>query len=94
MFIVEVKSNPKRSDIDEFLEKYETIKTVEHLHQNKEIILLFAGFNVRQIEQSKLIAYSSENNVYFIIFKDYEYLEIVNFDELKINKMFKTRKLC
>jgi hypothetical protein len=81
-FIVEVKSKPNTNNIKHFVDKAYKFKSYPNIFRNKKLILLFTGFNITLSHRDTLIDYSTKNGIYFIVFRDWDYLEIVNFDKL------------
>jgi hypothetical protein len=80
VFLIEVKSTPRKSYIDEFKEKnIELFKRLFNEYKSYEIIPMFASIAMDEVT----IKYLTSKNIYALVYKDWDYMDILNFDEMK-----------
>ncbi len=80
IFIVETKSSPKVQHIDELLEKKERFEKVfGGDYEGYEVEVVFGVLNAGE----DLLRYASRRGVYVMAFKSWDYVDILNFDEVE-----------
>ncbi|MHA2657787.1 MAG: hypothetical protein V2G42_08910 [bacterium JZ-2024 1] len=80
VFLIEVKATPKREYIDDFKEnKVERFKTLFPEYKGKRLILIFASLRL----EDETVDYLTQNSIYAMAYREWEYMDILNFDRLK-----------
>ena len=79
VFVVEVKSTPNKEYINEFLENIEKFKQLFPEYSDKLLIPIFAGLRF----ESEIITLATQHNVYVMAYREWEYLDILNFDDVQ-----------
>ncbi|GAB4541677.1 MAG: hypothetical protein Fur0020_11140 [Thermodesulfovibrionia bacterium] len=79
VFLVEVKATPKKEYIDEFRdEKVERFKNLFPEYKKKRLILIFASLRL----EDKTIDYLTQNRMYAMAYREWEYMDILNFESM------------
>jgi predicted RNase H-like nuclease (RuvC/YqgF family) len=79
VFMIEVKSSPKTDHIEEILEKATLFKRFFPEYENKEVIPIFAGITFPE----NVVKYATRKDLYVMEYKEWEYMDIINFEEVK-----------
>lgn len=79
IFMVEVRSTPRINYVDEIVEKKERFFEFFHEHKGKELIVIFGGITF----PDNVIQHASKNGIYVMAWREWEYMDILNFDEVK-----------
>jgi hypothetical protein len=80
VFMIEAKSTPKFKDIEEIIDKKERFFEFFSEHKDKELIVIFGSITFTD----DVIRQASKNKVYALGWKEWEYMDILNFQEIKI----------
>ncbi|MFN3480482.1 MAG: hypothetical protein ACK415_08855 [Thermodesulfovibrionales bacterium] len=87
VFLVEVKATPKKEYIDDFIKnKVERFKALFPEYKDKKLILIFASLRIEE----DTIEYLTRNRIYAMAYREWEYMDILNFDAL--NSTFSRKK--
>lgn len=79
VFIVEVKSSPDNEKLDYFKEQViPRFKLLYPEYKSRQIIPIMGSLNFTE----KLIDYASKSGIYLLGFREWEYLDILNFDKV------------
>ncbi|GAB4417823.1 MAG: hypothetical protein OHK0032_13850 [Thermodesulfovibrionales bacterium] len=82
VFLVEVKAYPRIEYINEFRDKkIERFKTLFQEYKGKRLIPVFASLRLEE----DIIEYLTESNIYAMAYREWEYMDILNFDRIKLN---------
>jgi hypothetical protein len=79
VFMIEVRSTPKVEYVDEILMKASQFKKFFPEYENKELMPIFGSI----VFPENVIKYASKKGVYLMAYREWEYMDIVNFDEVK-----------
>ncbi len=64
---------------EQILKKVEKFKTFFPEYKDKEIIPIYAS----TIFPDKVVNHATRNNLYVMAYREWEYMDILNFDEIK-----------
>ncbi len=78
VFVVEVKSSPDEKYLNQFVRKMEHFGTLFPEYSDKKIIRIFAGLRF----EADMIELSSSKNVYVLAYREWDYMDILNFDKI------------
>jgi len=79
VFMVEVRSTPRINYVDEIIEKRERFFEFFPEHKGKELIVIFGGITL----PDNVIQHASKNKIYVMAWREWEYMDILNFDEVQ-----------
>jgi hypothetical protein len=79
VFMVEVRSTPRINYVDEIAEKKEKFFEFFPEHKGKELIVIFGGITF----PNNIIQHASKNKIYVMAWREWEYMDILNFDEVQ-----------
>ncbi len=79
VFLVECKSRPKKQHIYDFLENTEKFRKLFPEYADRKLIPVFAGLRF----EDDLISHATQEKVYLLAFREWEYMDILNFAEVK-----------
>jgi hypothetical protein len=82
VFVVEVKNTPRKEYFYEFLDNIEKFRQLFPEYSEKRIIPIFAS--LRFEEES--ITLATQHNVYVMAYREWEYLDILNFEDIQREK--------
>ncbi len=78
VFLVEAKSKPNKEHLSDLLKKIERFGKLFPEYQDRKLIPIFAGLRF----EDDLILLASENNIYVMAYKEWDYMDILNFDKI------------
>ena len=78
VFLVEVKSTPKKEYLLEFMDNIEKFKALFDEYRGKALIPIFASLRLEE----GIVDLASENGVYAMAYREWEYMDILNFGEI------------
>ncbi len=79
VFLLEVKSTPREKHIEEFKEKAKRFLQYFPIFSGKKLILIMASFSFNEGFVKQL----SKANIYAMAYRGWEYMDILNFEEVK-----------
>ncbi len=79
VFMIEVKSAPKVEYVEQIIQKAERFKIFFPEYKDKEIVPIYASI----IFPDEVVNYATRNNLYVMAYREWEYMDILNFDEVK-----------
>jgi len=79
VFMIEVKSTPRVNHVDGFLEKARRFFEFYPEYNDRELILILAGLTFPE----NVIDYASKMGVYVMAYREWEYMDILNFDRVQ-----------
>jgi hypothetical protein len=82
VFMIEVRSTPKVNYVDEILEKVPLFKKFYPEYEDKEVIPIFASI----VFPENIVQYATRKGLYVMAYREWEYMDIINFDELGKNR--------
>jgi len=82
VFMIEVRSTPRDTDIRDIKEKAERFFEFFPEFDNKALIIIFGSITFPE----NVIKYASKAGVYVMGWREWEYMDILNFDEIKRTK--------
>ncbi len=80
VYLIEVKSTPRPENIGELIDKVANFKKLFPEYQDYKLIPIFASLNI----EDSLINALSNKNIYAMAYREWDYMDILNFD--KVNK--------
>ena len=80
VFLVEVKSTPKLEYVYLFKEKLERFRKLFPEYNDKKLIPIFASLRF----EDSVINLASKENIYVLAYREWEYMDILNFDKVKL----------
>jgi hypothetical protein len=78
VFMIEVRSTPRVNYVDEILNKVPLFKKFYPEYEDKEIIPIFASITF----PDNIIQYATRKGLYVMAYREWEYMDIINFDEI------------
>lgn len=78
VFIVEAKASPRAEHVDQTLEKASHFSEYYPEYSEKEVIVILAGITLPE----EVIKYASRRNVYVLAYREWDYMDILNFKEI------------
>lgn len=78
VFIVEVRSTPRVNYVDEIAEKKKRFFEFFPEHKGKELLVIYGSIAFEE----NVIRYASKNKIYVMGWREWEYMDILNFDEI------------
>jgi hypothetical protein len=81
VFMIEVRSTPKTEYVQEILNKADELKYFFPEYSDKEVIPIFAGLTF----DDNVIKYATKKGLYVMAYREWEYMDIINFDKVKRN---------
>ncbi|MEK7395723.1 MAG: hypothetical protein AAB116_02190, partial [Candidatus Poribacteria bacterium] len=82
VFMIEVRATPKIDYVGEILDKVPLFKNFYPEHADKEVIPIFASI----VFPENIIQYATRKGLYVMAYREWEYMDIINFDELVKNR--------
>lgn len=79
VFLLEVKSTPREKHIEEFKEKAKRFLQYFSEFGDKKLILIMASLSFKEDFVKQL----SKANIYAMAYREWEYMDILNFEEVK-----------
>lgn len=79
VFMIEVRSTPKIEYVDEIIEKATHFKRFFPEYAGKELITIYGSI----VFPENVIKYASKKGLYLMAYREWEYIDIINFDEVK-----------
>lgn len=79
VFMIEVKSTPKVNNVDEIIEKSKAFFEFNPEFMGKKLALILASL----VFSEGVINYASKKGVYAMAYKEWEYMDILNFKEVR-----------
>ncbi len=79
VFMVEARSTPRYEDIKDIKAKAERFFEFFPEHRGKELIVIFGSITFPE----NMIQHASRNGLYVLAWREWEYMDILNFDEVK-----------
>lgn len=80
IFMVEVRSTPRINYVDEIVEKKEKFFEFFPEYKGKKLIVIFGGITF----PDNVINHASKNNIYVMAWREWEYMDILNFNDVQI----------
>jgi hypothetical protein len=78
VFMVEVKSTMRVNYIDEIVKKKERFFEFSPEHKGKELLVICGSITFEE----DIIRYATKNGIYVMGWREWEYMDILNFDEI------------
>ncbi|ACN99730.1 hypothetical protein SULAZ_0303 [Sulfurihydrogenibium azorense Az-Fu1] len=79
VYLIEVKATPKVDYINEFKnEKLERFKALFPEYENYKLVPIFASLRL----EDDIVNYLTKNKIYAMAYREWEYMDILNFDKL------------
>ncbi|MBT9145850.1 MAG: hypothetical protein DDT42_01727 [candidate division WS2 bacterium] len=79
VFMIEVRSTPRFDDVKEIAEKKDRFFDFFPEHKGKELIVIFGSITF----PDNVSQHASRSGVYVMGWREWEYMDILNFDEVK-----------
>jgi len=79
VFMIEVKSAPKAEYVDEIVDKAKRFFEFFPEYKDKELTTIFGGISFTD----NVIQHATTKRVYVMAYREWEYMDILNFDEMK-----------
>jgi hypothetical protein len=79
VFMIEVRSTPRINYVDEILEKSKSFFEFNPEFAGKKLVLIFASLAFAD----NVINYASKKGVYVMAYREWEYMDILNFEGVK-----------
>ncbi|ACN98558.1 hypothetical protein SULAZ_0343 [Sulfurihydrogenibium azorense Az-Fu1] len=80
VYLIEVKATPKIEYINEFKdEKIERFKALFPEYEDYKLVPIFASLRL----EDDIVNYLTKNKIYAMAYREWEYMDILNFDEVK-----------
>jgi len=81
VFMIEVRSTPRTEYVKEILNKADEFKNFFPEYSDKEVIPIFASL----VFDDNVIKYATKKGLYLMAYREWEYMDIINFDDIKRN---------
>ena len=82
VYLIEVKTSPQTYQLDTFLKNADKFKILFPEYNDKKLVSIFAGLNFEQ----SFIDKATDRKIYIMAYKEWEYMDILNFAQIKIVK--------
>ncbi len=79
VFMIEVKSTPYVKDVDDIKKKAKRFFEFFPEFKGKKLIIIFGSIT----SPEQVIKHASKNKIYVMAWREWEYMDILNFDEIK-----------
>jgi len=79
VFLVETKTSPNKEKLHEFIDNLEKFKKLFPEYNSKQLIPIFASL---RFEES-FIPLANELNVYLLAYREWDYMDILNFNDIE-----------
>ncbi len=79
MILIEVKTTLRPQYIDDFKDKIERFKEFFPEYKDKKLIPILASLSI----DSNFLNLLTKEHIYAMAYKEWEYMDILNFEELK-----------
>jgi hypothetical protein len=79
VFMVEVRSTPRLQDVSEFVDKSKRFFDFFPEYKGKRLIIIFGSITFPE----RVIEEASKSGIYVLAWKEWEYMDILNFDMVK-----------
>jgi len=83
VFMIEARSTPKVDDVNEFVEKKQRFFEFFPEYGSKELIVIFGSITFAD----NVISYASKKGIYIMAYREWDYMDILNFDEVNRYKL-------
>jgi len=80
VFLIEAKSRPKKQYLYDFIENIEKFKKLFPEYMNRKLIPVFSSLRF----EDDLISLATQEKIYLLAFREWEYMDILNFGEIKL----------
>ena len=80
--MIEVRATPRVNYVDEILEKVPLFKNFYPEYADKEVIPIFASI----VFPEHITQYATKKGLYVMAYREWEYMDIMNFDEIGKNR--------
>ncbi len=81
VFMIEVRSSPRSEYVGEVLRKATKFKKYFPEYKDKELITILASLTFPE----NVIKYATRKGLYLMAYREWEYMDIINFDAVKAN---------
>jgi hypothetical protein len=81
VFMIEVRSSPDSQYVNEIIKKASKFLEFFPEYSDKEVIPIFAGLTF----DDNVIKYATKKGLYVMAYREWEYMDIINFDKVKRN---------
>jgi hypothetical protein len=82
VFMIEVKSTPKPEHVEEILAKVKDFRRFFPEYENKQVVPIFAGI----VFPDEIVKYATKKGLYIMAYREWEYMDIINFNEIERKK--------
>ncbi|MBD3422031.1 MAG: hypothetical protein GF398_18115 [Chitinivibrionales bacterium] len=82
VFIVETRSTPRKRHIEDVALKVNSFRDLFPEYSDKKCIMIFASLSFKE----EVINEASRNGIYVLQYREWEYLDLINFDQVKSKK--------
>ena len=79
--MIEVRSNPDQQYVDEIIKKASKLLEFFPEYKDKELIPIYASL----VFEDNVTKYASKKSLYLMAYREWEYMDIINFDKVKRN---------
>jgi len=79
VFMIEVRSNPDQQYVNEIIKKAAKFMDFFPEYKDKELTPIFASL----IFEDNLIKYATKKGLYLMAYREWDYMDIINFDAVK-----------
>jgi hypothetical protein len=80
IFLVEVKSTPKKGYVEDFVKNIEKFRFLCPEYNDLKLIPIFASLRF----ENNIVQLCTENNIYAMAYKEWEYMDLLNFENIKL----------
>ncbi|HOL87285.1 MAG TPA: hypothetical protein PLK32_08025 [Defluviitoga tunisiensis] len=78
VFMIEVKSTPREKDVDDIVEKSKKFFEFFPEYKDKKLAVIFGSITFPE----NVITYASRRNVYVMGWREWDYMDILNYDQI------------
>jgi hypothetical protein len=79
VFLVEVKSRPRKQHLHDFMENTEKFRKLFPEYGDRKLIPVFASLRFEE----DMISAASQEKIYLLAFREWEYMDILNFEQIR-----------
>jgi len=83
VFLIEVKSTPREQYLDDFLENAEKFRKLFPEYADMPLTLIFGAIRF----EADFIPLATKRNIYLLAYREWDYMDILNFQEVSKNSL-------
>ncbi len=78
VFLIETKSSPNAEYLQQFIEKQDLFRKLFPEYSDKKLVLIFSGIRM----DPEVVSLCTSKNVYAMAYREWDYMDLLNFKEI------------